>query len=191
MKARALMKAIRAKLLVGIPPSDGQAHRVAERFALAAAAGELARRALDLPWREGEAEDAATICFKAWREALGGDGPGELREALEALRTATERDGESRFRSLDVFVTGDAANGAPYVHPGPIREPSWLSLRRIRARIDLGLYPLPAGRRCCAESDGRKLSPRCWRIRGCWSPSPIQITDSQSVSMGARSTSMR
>ena len=48
---------------------------------MAAAAGELARRVLVLPWREGEAEDAATI-FEAWREALGGDGPGELREAL-------------------------------------------------------------------------------------------------------------
>ena len=120
-EARARIKAIKDRLLAKIPSPDGQVHRVAERFALAAVSGELARTILDLPWPEGEAEHAAAVCFQAWREARGGDDPGELLEALAALRTVVEREGESRFRSLDVLLTADAGSGAPY-QAGPIRD---------------------------------------------------------------------
>jgi putative DNA primase/helicase len=121
VEARERIKAIKDRLLAGIPSPDGQVHRVADRFALAAASGELARTILDLPWAEGEAEHAAAVCFQAWREARGGDGSGELLEVLAALRTVVEREGESRFRSLDVLLTADAGSGAPY-QAGPIRD---------------------------------------------------------------------
>jgi putative DNA primase/helicase len=88
-------------LLNGIPADDGQAHRVATRFALVAHAGELARVMLDLPWAAGEAERAALTCFSAWRGARGGEGPGEFVAAMEALRAVTQSHGESRFRNLD------------------------------------------------------------------------------------------
>lgn len=91
---------IQKKLLDGAGESGGQAFRVAHRFALIAAAGELATVALGLPWAENEAERAAAICFDAWRSTLGGEGPGELVAAMDALRSAVEKHGESRFRIL-------------------------------------------------------------------------------------------
>lgn len=87
-------------LLEGIGETSGQAYRVAHRFALIATAGEFARVALGLPWAEGEAERAAAVCFDAWRGTLGGEGPGELVSAIEAIRAAVEKHGESRFRKI-------------------------------------------------------------------------------------------
>jgi putative DNA primase/helicase len=69
--APAHIRAITQKLLQGIPDPDGQARRVAARFALVAVAGEWALKLLNLPWREGEAEHAATIGFQAWRATRG------------------------------------------------------------------------------------------------------------------------
>jgi putative DNA primase/helicase len=90
-------------LLADCQPPDGQLRRVAERFALVAASGELAREALELPWKEGEAERAALTCFAAWRSTRGGEGPAELVNAIEAICSAFEQHGESRFRSLDLL----------------------------------------------------------------------------------------
>jgi putative DNA primase/helicase len=91
---------IQKTLLDGAGEAGGQAFRVAHRFALIAAAGELATVALGLPWTENEAERAAAVCFDAWRSTLGGEGPGELIAAMDALRSAVEKHGESRFRIL-------------------------------------------------------------------------------------------
>jgi len=103
--ARIRIRELTGKLLAGIPSSDGQAHRVASRFALVATAGELAREILSLPWSEGEAERAAIACFEAWRGTRGGEGPGEYVAAMDALRAITESHGESRFRNLDPSVS--------------------------------------------------------------------------------------
>jgi putative DNA primase/helicase len=102
---------IQKKLLDGAGESGGQAFRVAHRFALIAAAGELATVALGLPWAENEAERAAAICFDAWRSTLGGEGPGELVAAMDALRAAVEKHGESRFRILHDMTQEAALSG--------------------------------------------------------------------------------
>lgn len=49
------------------PMKDGQIGRVAKRFALVAAAGELAIGYGILPWQAGAAADFARECFEAWR----------------------------------------------------------------------------------------------------------------------------
>jgi uncharacterized protein (DUF927 family) len=70
--------------------ASGQARRVSERFALAAAGGELATLWGLTGWRAGEpgengtfgdAEQAAGTCFSAWLKARGGEGNQE-REAM-------------------------------------------------------------------------------------------------------------
>ncbi len=48
--------------------SNGQVKRVAERFTIVAAAGELAIDLGILPYQSGETFDAAATCFKAWLE---------------------------------------------------------------------------------------------------------------------------
>jgi putative DNA primase/helicase len=117
-QARIMMGQVTARMLEGHRAVDGQLSRVAERFALVAVAGELARTALGLPWAEGEAKAAARTCFQAWQGTRGGDGPAELVGAVEAIRSAVERHGESRFRNLDQLTTT-----TPLVfNSGPIRD---------------------------------------------------------------------
>ncbi len=81
--------------------SDGQVVRVAGRFALAAAAGELGIAAGILPWPSGEAEQAAATCFTAWLHERGGAGAAETLQAIAQVRAFIEAHGSSRFESLD------------------------------------------------------------------------------------------
>ena len=77
--------------------ADGQVSRVAGRFALIAAAGEIATAAEILPWPTGEATKAAAVCFAAWLEARGGVEPAEVRDGIAAVRTFLSAHGTSRF----------------------------------------------------------------------------------------------
>ena len=84
-------------------PADatGQVRRVAQRFALLAAAGELAAALGVLPWPEGEARRAALAGLQAWlgnREA--GAGAAEDAAALAAVRSFIGAHGASRFSRL-------------------------------------------------------------------------------------------
>ena len=77
--------------------ADGQVGRVAARFALVAAAGELATALGILPWSEGEASAAAARCFKDWLAARGDSGPEEISEGIRQVRAFIELHGTSRF----------------------------------------------------------------------------------------------
>jgi len=83
--------------------ADGQVKRAAGRFALVAAAGELAIHAGVIPWEPGEACRAATACFNAWLEARGGSGPGEIRDGIDQVRLFLEKHGASRFQEWGAF----------------------------------------------------------------------------------------
>ncbi|WP_342627199.1 DUF927 domain-containing protein [Nguyenibacter vanlangensis] len=88
--------------------ADGQVRSVAARFALIAAAGELAIDYQVLPWPQGEAFRAAGVCFKAWLAERGGVGASEDRQAIEQVRAFIEQHGESRFTNLTPDpLTGD------------------------------------------------------------------------------------
>jgi uncharacterized protein (DUF927 family) len=77
--------------------ADGQVSRVAARFGLAAAVGELGAAWGILPWPEGEAERAATACLRAWLRERGGIGAGEARDGIAQIRAFIEANGSSRF----------------------------------------------------------------------------------------------
>ncbi|CAM2057953.1 putative DNA primase/helicase [Desulfovibrionales bacterium] len=77
--------------------ADGQVQRVAYRFGLVAAAGELAGTLGILPWPADEAKRAAATCFKAWLEQRGGTGPAELAAGVEQVRRFFQAHGTSRF----------------------------------------------------------------------------------------------
>ncbi|WGD29876.1 DUF927 domain-containing protein [Ancylobacter sp. WKF20] len=109
--------------------ADGQISRVAARFGLVAAAGEIAREAGTLPWPEGEAMRAAAQCFHNWLAQRGGIEPAEERNAIAQVRHFIEQHGASRFEPIgDVrdhaetrvinrvgFRVGDASNGYEYI----------------------------------------------------------------------------
>lgn len=79
----------------------GQVQSVAKRFALAAAAGELAARWGVLPWPEGEATRSTLGCFRAWLTERGGTGAGEHDKMLEQIRHFIALHGASRFAELE------------------------------------------------------------------------------------------
>lgn len=81
--------------------AHGQARRVADRFALVGAAGELAQRWGIVPWEPGEAMKAARTCFDAWLARRGGEGNAEERAALAQVREFLRRYGESAFTDMD------------------------------------------------------------------------------------------
>ena len=79
------------------PGADGQVLRAGQRFALVAAAGEVATAAGVLPWQKGEATRGAAAMFRRWIDQRGGVGPAELRDGIELLRSFLFANGMSRF----------------------------------------------------------------------------------------------
>ncbi|WP_172978997.1 MULTISPECIES: DUF927 domain-containing protein [unclassified Thiomonas] len=117
--------------------ASGQVHRVARRFAVVGAAGELATTAGLTGWPEGEAERAARRCFQNWLASRGGLGNSEDRQMLSQVRRFLELHGEGRFtdwnraddahaprtlsragfRKASKDVTGDVESWTYYVLP--------------------------------------------------------------------------
>ena len=81
--------------------SAGEVSRAANRFALVAAAGELATEAGITGWKEGEAEGAASVCFESWLNRRGSTGVGDVEAAIQQVRAFLEAHGASRFQSLE------------------------------------------------------------------------------------------
>lgn len=94
-RVREAARAIESRLV----PADasGQVERVGARFALVAAAGEMATAAGLTGWPAGEAERGARACFEAWLAARGGSGNGELVSMLRQVRHFLGAHGEGRF----------------------------------------------------------------------------------------------
>jgi len=78
--------------------ASGQVQRVGRRFALVAAAGELATEAGLTGWPPGTATDAAHHCLNAWIESRpGGIGLSEDAQIMRQLRQWFGAHGEARF----------------------------------------------------------------------------------------------
>jgi uncharacterized protein (DUF927 family) len=77
--------------------ADGQVDRVAQRFGLIAAGGEIAIQLGILPWPRGEAVAAAGKCFEDWLAVRGGVEPAEVREGVEQVRAFLLANGMARF----------------------------------------------------------------------------------------------
>ena len=94
--------------------ADGQVRRVAARFGLVAAAGEMAREFGILPWPEHEATRAAERCFRDWLGQRGGSRPAEATNAIATVRRFIEQHGTSRFEAIGEL--------APHGQNGPIDQ---------------------------------------------------------------------
>jgi putative DNA primase/helicase len=77
--------------------ADGQVRRVAARFAVIAAGGEMAQQYGIVPWEAGEARTAAVRLFGEWLALRGGSEPAEIEDGLAAVRRFLETHGASRF----------------------------------------------------------------------------------------------
>jgi len=79
------------------PNAEGQVYRAATRFALIAAAGELATSFGITGWPTGEATKAAKSCFQAWISARGGYGSHEEQAIISQVKRFFELHGAVRF----------------------------------------------------------------------------------------------
>ena len=70
---------------------------IPRRFALVAAAGELATQFGLTGWQRGESFQAAQKCFHSWQETFGSDGNREDRSIMAQVRAFFESHGSSRF----------------------------------------------------------------------------------------------
>lgn len=75
-----------------------QAHRVARRFAIVAAAGEMATLAAITGWQAGQATTAVMTCLDNWLDNYGRDGEHEQRQIIEHIKAFIEQHGSSRFQ---------------------------------------------------------------------------------------------
>ncbi len=85
--------------------SGGQVHRVCERFALVAIAGELASTNGITGWQPGEALTAVKRCFTEWLVARGGSTNAEPGAMVEAVRSFIAKHEEGRFTDLALDPT--------------------------------------------------------------------------------------
>jgi putative DNA primase/helicase len=82
--------------------ADGQVFRACQRFAMIAAAGEIATAHGILPWNGGEAVASAQSVFLGWMEARGGIEAAEDRRAVEQVRDFLSANGSGRFQNIKV-----------------------------------------------------------------------------------------
>jgi len=80
---------------------EGQSRRALGRFALIAAAGEVASNWGITGWAKGEAIDASLNALRIWLDGRGGGGSAEDREAVERTRAFIVKHGDARFERLD------------------------------------------------------------------------------------------
>tara|TARA_R110000868_G_scaffold45045_1_gene149786 strand:+ start:44929 stop:47412 length:2484 start_codon:yes stop_codon:yes gene_type:complete len=90
------------------PGDHGQVHRGAARFALVAAAGELAAAFGVVPWQAGDASNAALRLFDRWASAFGRSAPREKQDIIRRLKSAIEQD-QSRFAAFAESVHDEIA----------------------------------------------------------------------------------
>ena len=84
--------------------ADGQVSRVAGRFALVAAGGELATSFGITGWPSGTAFKATSACFNDWLRNRGTVGKAEIQKAENAIRAFLLAHGASRFQSMSADI---------------------------------------------------------------------------------------
>lgn len=127
------LKNLMAEFLVHVPEgADGQIKRATNRFALVAAAGELAREVTG--WPEGESFRGVKACFDSWLAGRG-EGSHESNQAIESVKAQLLTWGDSRF--------GQAANG-----------PVW----GVKTERDFWVYPAAFRDELCRGLDHRNVA---------------------------------
>lgn len=158
--------------------AHGQARRVAGRFALVGAAGELATKWGITGWQPGEAMQAARTCFAAWLSRRGGQGNQEEKAMLRQVREFIRRKGESAFTDWDrpANDTDKHAPGKPdragyrrgcQDAEGNDAQEYFLFNEAWRAVVCKGYDPAAVGRLLVAKGYCRKGSEtdRPWLVR--------------------------
>jgi putative DNA primase/helicase len=143
-----------------VPADAGsEVGRVANRFGLAAYAGEYATAQGITGWSEGAAEAAAAQLFREWIEARGTIGSSEAELAIKQVRAFLEAHGSSRFQTRDDQVVVNRAG---------------FRVTNKEGEIEYLIQPEQFGREICAGFDPEFVA-RTLHNRGCLTRPPAQI----------------
>lgn len=136
--------------------ADGQVIRVAERFGLLAAAGELGAGMGILPWPEGEATAGAANTFDAWLATRGGHQAGELLMAVQQVKEHLERHAAKHF---DNWLRG--VPGGAYVEAKALDR--WGFRAKVNGQSEF--WASPSGfANLCAGYDSRAVAKELIRL---------------------------
>ncbi len=80
--------------------AEGQVTRACNRFALIAAAGELAVHYKILPWKPTRAFEATSVCFNAWLSTRNNTKNSEEEKAMDRVISFFQQYGKSRFSEI-------------------------------------------------------------------------------------------
>lgn len=127
--------------------AGGQVYRVAERFALVAAAGELATRFGITGWEQVEAARSAVVCLQAWLSGRDGTDQIEHEKMKARVRHFLEQHGESRFVDLDGFDSRPVSNRAGF-----------RSIDKVTGAYEYFLFPGAWTKEVCAGFTARTMS---------------------------------
>lgn len=155
--------------------ASGQARRVADRFALVGAAGELASRWEITGWAAGAAMKAAGACFSAWLTNRGGEGNAEDRAMLAQVREFLRRYGESAFTDWE-RPANDSVKHSPvrddragYRKHDPVTDEIdyYIFTETFRTRICKGYHAAAMGRLLLARGyvEEGKEAGREWTVK--------------------------
>jgi uncharacterized protein (DUF927 family) len=86
----------------GLAQAAPEVHRGLGRFALVAAAGELATQFGITGWGKGDAMRAAKVCFEAWLKERGGSRSSDMDAAVRQVQAFIEAHGRGRFQPMRV-----------------------------------------------------------------------------------------
>lgn len=127
--------------------ADGQVYRVAARFAIAGAAGELATAAGVTGWPAGEARRAALRCFSDWLQLRGGSENGEHIALLSQVRAFLEAHGQSRFEEIASDTARPIINRAGFLRHDAIHGMQYLVMREtFKNELCKGFSPKQAAK---------------------------------------------
>jgi uncharacterized protein (DUF927 family) len=168
---------------------DGQVLRVADRFGLVAAAGEIAIQHGIVPWDAGAAIEAAKTCFDAWFANRGGAGAGEDIAAIAQVRLFIERHGEARFQPDDASNNASPIRDRAGFRRGDGDTRVWLILPETwKAEVCVGLNPTAVAKALAARGmlkpDSKGGYSRPERIAGNQKPSRVYVVTNEIMTEG-------
>ncbi len=159
------------------PGSSEQVTRAAKKFAMIAAAGELATACRVTPWAIGDAKRAATLAFESWLAKRGGAASHEERQAVELVRLVIEQHGESRFERVEDYGVAEGSKVRDRLGwrkgEGDQRE-WWVPPEVWKAEVCAGLDPASVARTLATRGMLRRQDEKNLQCK-------VRLNDKQTV----------
>jgi uncharacterized protein (DUF927 family) len=143
-----------------------EVNRALDRFALVAAAGELATGFGVTGWNVGDAWWAAEVCFQAWLKERGSTGSSDMDAGVSQVRAFIEAHALSRFQPLKVQYNkeGDEINQRVMNRAG-----YWTWTEDIEGSREYLVLPETFRRELCANFDHKALAAELQKRGFLWS----------------------